>query len=584
MRFPSSEQRETNIFSADTEPTDGLLNTPDKKELEKKKEAEEKENKELQEEKEQKDKKVDEEKKQKEAKKAEKAKKPDEEKLEAKKTKRRQLLERSLHYKKLYEEIPIPRDPWVIARLMVADHLLALHARIEQPPADTNPTDEVDLLASFDYMGIIADKLENPETESSPEIEETCETIVQLAQETLQEDQQDAVENLIVVNAESAKQPSVEALREKNEDHATPQDTPSDLSPSGAALIAILLHTRQSAPQPISPPQDKEPAIHQFTGGGDSSPIVDPEKPDIKPHVSPTEHSRDTLAPPSPRLETPAKIERSAPESDNPTRTYIRSSEALAGLAVTTALLNNSEPKQSPPTTKQHIAAPPPHFEKPISHTPEEKPAPTPTPSQPPSLRPQSILHETRPTSEAHTFSHRVEHTPVNTPSLSSREIEHLPIESLLKAAETISIGHGQRLRSAYEKGMIDKDGLVKVLKSHAKHHDFLQEYKQQVVRRHNLMQASPEFLTSSSKDDAIVSQNTDHSNVEDRISEAPAPQPRDIPSWPEFPNPIKNTPETDPFNLHEPPSLHAAWFSITKLGLLILGIAILVIMYLIFR
>jgi hypothetical protein len=64
--------------------------------------------------------------------------------------------------------------------------------------------------------------------------------------------------------------------------------------------------------------------------------------------------------------------------------------------------------------------------------------------------------------------------------------------------AESVPIGHGQRLRRAYEKGEIDKDGLIKVLKSRSKNLDFVREFKQQSDRHRMLIQTSPEFLSAA--------------------------------------------------------------------------------------
>lgn len=599
MRFPSFEQPEKNPFSIDAEPADEPLSVPDKKEAEKKKEPKEEQKKSDEDEKNQKDKKKDKEAKEKDTKKPKKDRESDEEALEIKKNKRKRLIERSLQYKKLYEETPIPRNPWVVARLMVADHLLALHTRIEQPATEVTSAEERELLASFDYMGIIADKLEDPELETSPEIQETCEIIMHLAEEALQENEPDVVENLVVTNATSARQPLTETLPEKNEVTLLQPATSLDISPAGTALITVLLHARQPVPTSGVPPlkvsEDEKPMPLQYIGGGGASPIVRPQE-----HVSissapRTAQSRDVLVPPSPRLEVPTKVERRTPENRTFSSAPIRTSEALAGLAVATTLLNNSEAKSSSPVVEQQAPPSTVHYESHASSgPPATHHASSPRHFEAPSyIQPLTTPHEPKPHTpvpytETHMPAHSVpEYTPQNAANLSSREIEHLPLNSLLKAAETVSIGHGQRLRSAFEKGMIDKEGLVKVLKSHTKHHDFLHEYKQQVVRRRNTIQSSPEFLSRPPVSNTGTGKNigpSDH--ISHQSSEAPivAPSSNPLPSWPEFPNPVKNTPDTDPLNLHEPPRTRSAWFGIAALGLLILSIALLVGMYLIFR
>lgn len=112
-----------------------------------------------------------------------------------------------------------------------------------------------------------------------------------------------------------------------------------------------------------------------------------------------------------------------------------------------------------------------------------------------------------------------------------SRKLEHLPLQSLLAMAETVPIGYGKRLKSAYEKGLIDKEGLIKILKSRSKNNDFLREYKQQVVARRNRLQSSPEFLTAPSSSDTITAldgQSTNSTTLADIPAQATGSMPNE--------------------------------------------------------
>jgi hypothetical protein len=168
-----------------------------------------------------------------------------------------------------------------------------------------------------------------------------------------------------------------------------------------------------------------------------------------------------------------------------------------------------------------------------------------------------------------------------NATSHSSRKIEHLPLESLLAMAETVSIGHGQRLRNAYEKGIIDKDGLVKILKSRSKNHDFLQEYKQQVVRRRNLVRSSPEFLTPSPlKDDPLAqtsSNDTAHEPSKPLIDNTQnAKNIESIKPTTALPHPPKQSFPIDPFDSPDEKIFHPTWLVPVLIGVFILAVGIL--------
>lgn len=604
MKPSSFERPPNNPYSLDAEPTEEPLDTPKKKDDKKEKDSKDKpDKKHVDEEERKKEKKQEDEKNKKAAQKPEKVTTEDEEALEEKKQKRQSLVERSFRYKKRYEEMPIPHNPWVIARLMVAEHILAIHEQIEQPPVDASPLDELRLLATLDYMGSIADALESPEADSPSEIKETCETLIQLAEETLQEGDENIADVLIDTNTDSAQMSNEDILKAPEQNLSANNALPV----SGAALIAVLIHARQQTHQatvlsgptpyvtPSSPHSSGGRVDSNSTAGGPTTmhPVPRDERPAAAspPHVSrrdsplvaPERHSSPSETPLDPI------IPRSRAET-HPTSSR-RSTEPLAAFAVATTLVAPRVDRH--PVVKNEYT---PHSTPRAHSNLYESPATSHTPTRSvhsPETSHANTNHQTHnsfaPTSQAaHSIPHPETSSQAHSPDLqhtnesvshASHKIEHLPLASLLAMAETVSIGHGQRLRNAYEKGAIDKDGLVKILKSHSKHHDFIQEYKQQVVKRRNLIQSSPEFLSSSVPKNDASTRTADNTVSESPVTPydfQPDKNTGDFAPTSDLPQTQKQPASIDPFDTPDEKIAHPAWLVPVLLGILIIVVGTL--------
>lgn len=77
------------------------------------------------------------------------------------------------------------------------------------------------------------------------------------------------------------------------------------------------------------------------------------------------------------------------------------------------------------------------------------------------------------------------------------RKLEHMPLLSLLTLAKDVRLGYGRYLKDEFEKGHIDKAGLVKVLKAKKKGLDISREYTTQ-ASDYRKRQGSIEFLSKS--------------------------------------------------------------------------------------
>jgi hypothetical protein len=450
--------------------------------------------------------------------KEEKAKTKAEQELEKKQLKRIELVERSLHYKQLYEEIPPPRDPVMLTRLLIAEHIVALHEQITKPE-DNAALNKDQLLDIFDYMGELSDKLEHPEEESTPNIQEAYDTLIVLATDATQEQSRD------IPAVVQANKKTIERKIHKIHEEEGQSTLATPLSPAGAALIAALSYIRTPTPGIRTPILDS-PGTSTRNDPVISVPSRSVEAPT---HVSQKPTTVSSLSPVEAR-----QAYREAPRSELGIRPMSRTPDRIASIAITAAVGSAYDrapapigPEYTQPLTRH---TPPPNHDQLIATT-YSKATPTAThvetlhPLASPLSRPLASQAPSR--TEAFPFS-----ASADTDSHMSRKIEHLPLQSLLAMAETVSIGYGQRLRSAYEKGHIDKEGLIKVLKSRSKNNDFLREYKQQVTARRNLMQSSPEFLTpSTSKAPDTQADTAKTQPIDDPVPSGTTSNPTDIAS-----------------------------------------------------
>lgn len=410
--------------------------------------------------------------------------------LEKKQQKRAQLVERSLYYKHYYDEMPPPRDPLTLTRLLIAEHIVALHNQITKPEEDDAILSKEQLLAVFDYMGELSDKLEYPNEESRPEIKEAYDTLTDLAEDTIQEQPND-IPAVIQANKQVAETEIHETnINEKQQLSAPP------LLRAGLAFIAAISQVRESLQG-----NNKTVVRSQGSMGIRSDPTLTiPTRPSSTPIASPHVTAPTSASPTEAR-----RAYREAPRNELGIRPASRLPEQIALVAIASAVAaahnktpNNASVEYPQPVAQKHRFSP--SHEQLIATTYSSA---TPTAAYAETLRSTaqslSYSYESAPTPARPETSSFGNH---NVTDYTSRKIEHLPLQSLLAMAETVPIGYGKRLKYAYEKGYIDKEGLIKVLKSRSKNHDFVREYKQQVIQRRNLAQSSPEFLKSAGNND----------------------------------------------------------------------------------
>ena len=107
---------------------------------------------------------------------------------EEKRERRATLVEQSLALVAKYEEEPIPRDANTLARLMIAHQVINLNNQLEQPNNEHLLAPE-EIEATLDYITQLDEKLKNPDTKAEPAIEQSYQEIMELAEATLEEEQ-----------------------------------------------------------------------------------------------------------------------------------------------------------------------------------------------------------------------------------------------------------------------------------------------------------------------------------------------------------------------------------------------------------
>lgn len=496
-----------------------------------------------------------------------------EETPEIKQERRSEIVERSLQLRKLYEETPVPRDPQVLARLMVADHILTLNQRIEEPADPKTVVNKEHLLQALDSMGELAEKLEHPESESTPDIQEAYEAVVQLAEDTLanKESLDTAMEeNVAAARVFAAKN---DKLPNKQNKDSIEADSPY----SAAALIGFILRRRSQKAHSTNPPsasQAAPPVNAELSGNdvGSGTPVATVPHHIPPPSLhQPESHLPHSLSPAEARA---AYRESTRAEHRMPVR--LRASNRIASLAVISTLAAHSAPppretnnvhaKLSPITNAQETPA--------VQHADVLQ-----SPARTADFTPAAISTPmARPFEESTAATATINHDsqPVKT---DNRKIEHLKLQELLSMAETVPVGHGERLRKIYERGLIDKDGLIKILKSRSKNNDYIREYREQVTRRKNLIESSPEFLTSASPHDDSPVSAPDNAASSDRSSEQVPQEPKILPFLPDdLKKALSSTPTPPPTTgFNNPAPAQTPWLPIIGISLLVIAAGVLI-------
>jgi len=388
---------------------------------------------------------------------------------EDKHERRSTLIEQSLALVAQYEEEPIPRDATTLARLMIAHQVIHLHSQLEHPEQTDDLSNEA-IEATLDYIAKLDAKFQDPTIELEPEIEQSYQEIIELAEAALKD-----TPNLEAVMNDLAQEQSDASPEESNPPFNTaPKNQNAAQNWAEQEFDRRKRAARETLPAVATAAALIYAVVH--LGRRKKPKLQSAENPQSEGGISAADSaSSPTLQSPAQTPTRPAEqpiTTLSRPEYTTPTRNEHvvipprRGSPNLATAAIATSVIASRSTSEAP---------------RPFS--------PIETHHSPPSF--------TQPTSELNRSEHAapvIEQAPP-----AQRKIEHMPLPQLLAMAETVSLGQGQYLRREFEAGHIDKEGLVKILKSHAKGLDYRFEFRQQADKFAKLKATSPEFLHNTS-------------------------------------------------------------------------------------
>lgn len=415
------------------------------------------------------------------AKKEEKTEKKDEK--GQKRERRISLIEQSIALVAKYEEEPVPRDATVLARVMIAHRVVQLHKQLEHPEQFKSELSPEEVEATLDYIAHLDEKFQDPTSEAVPEIEASYKEILKLAETTLKEEPD--LEQVVVrldteqinsdITTTSGQRRSADEkvnkprqnLDQTQAEFERRKRAVDDIFSLGAAAALIYVITRAGRKKTKIQPQEITSA---FRDGNDRE-IINTDTPSAEPIstlpkpqlISNGMHIESTVSSQRGVISQP---ERSTPAISTRERISVpvrHSSPALAATAVATTLAAGRTPGEYPVIPRTETVS--------SGSNPSSYETRVPQPEQKSSFAPE------------------------NASAGPKRKIEHMSLLQLLHMAENVSIGHGHYLRRAFEAGQIDKEGLMKILKAHAKGRDHQFEYRQQAAKFAKLKATSPEFL-----------------------------------------------------------------------------------------
>ncbi len=358
-------------------------------------------------------------------------------------------------------------DGYTLAQLMVAERIVALHTTLEEE--DLRRSEIKALKIHIDFMGLLSEKLSNPELEMPEEVEEVFKAVVEASssEEILEKSQR----------AEDRKSERAEENHEDKNLEPRTMNLESDTEDTTS--------TRHLQPEFALLRTQGRPGVKPLSG----STYVRGSGEDGVASGGVSESEREKLG----NIEQPlygaaiAGLVAAVRRAGNQPKTASVSTETIPSPAAPTRELADRARSVAPST--------------------------------------QSILHEIHHeqtlTRLAHAVSEadrlhvridlqRVKEQTLGTPLIvaeqalqrshelrASPELESLSTAELVEMARDIPLGHGRYLAAEFTHGRLDREGLVKVLKSHRKGLDYRSEFTRRSANFLASREHSPERLAS---------------------------------------------------------------------------------------
>lgn len=371
---------------------------------------------------------------------------------------RRKLLEKSRQQlEELDQRGDGPLDGYQLAQYMVAEKIIELHYTLDEE--DLRRSEIKALKVQIDFMGLLSEKLSNPELEMPKEVEEVYNTVVSLSEPE---------------TAEGADRRKQGQASRQTEEATTPDREEAAIGALYGPVVASILGGLKQAIREERGRQERLRATTDIygspeSGGGSYDAIPTADSPDV-PAAAMVPRLREVirqLAEPVTALREDLRQARAverladAVAKADALRAAGRLNEygPIAPVLSTAILTGRAEtPRTSDETARQH---------SPTSHT---------------------DTHRETGTASAEAIKR-----------LWERQLDELTTSELLTLAGPIELGSGRYLKYAYEHGQIDRSGLIKVLKAYKKGLDYRTEFATRSQSWLRAQEHSPEIAPAPS-------------------------------------------------------------------------------------
>lgn len=338
-----------------------------------------------------------------------------------------------------------------IAQVMVAERIVKLHEMLQDESLDLRRSEVKGLKIHIDFMGLLSEKLSRPELEVPEEVEQLYHTIAASIEDTTGETAPGGAEpEDHEPSAPEATSPKFPEQNDKKPEISQVSEADTSYTAFATAIVYAIKRSVKSA--------EDQSSVKESS----SNPEVNPA---TQPSTSET-----------PTVESTPKIPPSVVDSIR--QTAQSSSEIRQEIARSNTVKRMAEIVEKAEMMNVHAT----------SKSPEIIPALAATKAAKLAYR-----------EELKTSSGNLR------PVSSAERFPDIPVElwneaDLVRKAEQVDIGNGRRLASAYRNGEIDREGLIKVLKSHKKHKNHLEEFRHQASRWRQSREFSPENLKNISE------------------------------------------------------------------------------------
>lgn len=377
---------------------------------------------------------------------------------------RRRLLEKSKQQlEELQQDGAEPVDGYQMAQVMVAERIVHLHKMLDEDDLKKSEVKAVKI--HIDFMGLLSEKLSQPELDMPAEIEEVYRAIVVSSQPDRDSTSPSAPE----ATPGRPHSPDVTNLP----DRPTPEkpdpvgETKPELSLYGVAVASILTALRKV----VRPERTATDGKNLSTKTDTPTATANPEKFVREPSVA-TATTNTRAVDQTAVTELHQAVQNMATPVDS-LRRELSHQPTVERLAKIVAEAETAKHQEIFGTTPLVVAG------TALSKRGSE--------NLPESLRPEFVKTQAEVTKN--------ESRPNQPEVAPKRDFETMTTGELVHLAENVPLGQGRYLATAFKRGEIGREDLIKVLKSHKKGLDYRQEFAGRAEKYRRQREASPEIL-----------------------------------------------------------------------------------------